>query len=129
MINTNDLTLLRYGWGYRPGDGSGLTDCFQLACEVHRRLGYSDYSAEFEWVYEKYTDKTLPRTQIAKWLLQNGTILSRSVPGAVVLLPASSGAALGTLLEDGSSIVIGPLHNVVRARIPESSSRMFWMNR
>lgn len=115
MIYVNDLIGLEYGWGHRPGDGSGRTDCFQLVCEVRRRMGLGDYGAMFEWVYSKYTDETFPRRLIAKWLLQNGKRRSSPFEGATVLLPGTSGAALGTYVDDMTVLFIGSGRNVVRA--------------
>ena len=44
----NDLIGLQYQWGARFADGKGYTDCFQLVCEIRKRLGLSDYSGKFE---------------------------------------------------------------------------------
>ena len=129
MINTNDLIGLTYGWGHHPGDGSGKTDCFQLACEVHRRFGYADYASEFNWVYQEYTDDTFPRIKIARWLLEHGHRLTSPQPAAVALLPAETGAAMATIMEDGSTLYIGPAHNVIRAQLPEGIGQLFWMER
>jgi hypothetical protein len=124
----NDLIGLRYGWGRRPGDGSGMTDCFQLACEVRRRMGLPDYTDRFAWVYERYDQATLPRTSIARWLLQYGSRLVEAEPGAVALLPGASRAALGTVTEHGV-IFIAPGQNVVHAPVREGMARYFWMTR
>ena len=129
MINTNDLIGLSYGWGHRLGDGSGLTDCFQLASEIHRRFGYADYSEQFDWVYADYTDETFPRMKIARWLLENGSRITTPKAAAVALLPMEIGAALGTILEDGSTIYLGPSHNVVRCQLPPHAGQLFWMER
>lgn len=124
----NDLIGLRYGWGHAPGDGSGLTDCFQLACEVHRRLGFADYAPDFEWVYRDYADETFPRKLILRWLLENGRRIKEPRPGAVALLPGYAGAALATALE-GGVLFIAPSQNVVRSQLPEGVGHYFWMNR
>jgi hypothetical protein len=124
----NDLVLLRYGWGHRPGDGSGLTDCFQLTCEVRRRLGLADYADRFAWVYERYDEATLPRSSIARWLLQHGERLTNPRPGAVALLPGASSVALGTVTEHGV-IFLAPGQNVVHAPVPAGLARYFWMTR
>ena len=129
MINVNDLIGLSYGWGHRPDDGSGLTDCFQLACEIHRRFGFADYSAEFDWVYADYKDETFPRIRMARWLLERGIRIDAPRPAAVTLLPVDTGAALGTVMEDGSTVFIGPSHNVVRAKLPDGTGQLFWMER
>lgn len=115
MTYVNDLIGLEYGWGHRPRDGSGKTDCFQLVCEVRRRMGLGDYEPMFEWVYSKYNQDTLPSRQIARWLLQNGKRLSSPVEGATVLLPGASTAALGTMINSTSFLFIGSAFNVVRA--------------
>ena len=127
MINVNDLIGLSYGWNHRPGDGSGLTDCFQLACEIHRRFGFADYAPQFDWVYSDYNDESFPRIRMARWLLQNGSHLATPQPTAVVLLPSEVGAALGTVMEDNTTIFIGPSHNVVRAELPEGIGQFFRM--
>lgn len=124
----NDLVGLRFGWGHRPGDGSGMTDCFQLTCEVRRRLGLPDYADRFAWVYERYDEQTFPRRRIARWLLELGAKLPDPLPGAVALLPGHSGAALGTVTEHGV-IFIAPGQNVVHAPVPAGVGRYFWMKR
>lgn len=129
MINTNDLIGLEYGWGHRPGDGSNKTDCFQLACEVHRRLGYFDYSPAFSWVYTQYTDETFKRINLARWLLENGKRHRYAQLGSVVLLPTDVGAALGTYLDCETVLFIGPTHNVVKAALPAKTGHLFWMER
>lgn len=129
MINVNDLIGLTYGWGYRPDDGTGLTDCFQLACEIHRRFGFADYTPAFAWVYNEFDDDTFPRVRMARWLLENGIRLAIPKPAAVALLPSNVGAALGTYMGDGTTVFIGPSHNVVRAQLPEGTGQFFWMER
>jgi hypothetical protein len=124
----NDLVGLRYGWGHRPGDGSGLTDCFQLVCEVRDRLGLSDYRDRFAWVYERYTEQDFPRQLLARWLLKHGSRLNRSWHGAVVLLPAAAGGALGICVED-RALFIGAGQNVVQAPVPARIGHFFWMVR
>lgn len=128
MINTNDLIGLEYGWGHAPGDGSGKTDCFQLACEIHKRLGFGDYTAKFQWVYDEYDDKTFPRSKIARWMLANGTRLAAPTPGAVMLLPVQTGAAMASYLEDGTTIYIGPMQTVLRIALPATTGHLFWMD-
>jgi hypothetical protein len=127
-MNLNDLIGLKYGWNHAPGDGSGMTDCFQLACEVRRRLGMSDYSKRFAWVYTEFLDEQFNRAKIARWLLQCGKRLSVPVPGAVRLLPADEGAALATYLDDGTTIFLGPRGSVIRTQILETAGYCFWMN-
>ena len=61
----NDLIGLEYRWGAKPGDGSRQTDCFQLACEIRRRMGLSDLSEEFAWTYEQYSAETLKRLSVS----------------------------------------------------------------
>lgn len=123
----NDLILLRYGWGHRPGDGSGLTDCFQLTCEVMRRMGLRDYSPAFQWVYSKYDDNTLPRRKIIRWLLENGRRLDGPQTGAVGLINGNKGAALGTATDHGL-LFIGPGDNVIHTPIDSFLVNYFWMN-
>jgi hypothetical protein len=127
-MNLNDLIGLTYGWNHAPGDGSGKTDCFQLACEVRRRLGMSDYSERFAWVYTEFVDERFNRAKIARWLLQCGERLKLPVPGAVRLLPLEKGAALATYLADGTTIFLGPNGSVIRTLILDSFGYCFWMN-
>jgi hypothetical protein len=127
-MNLNDLIGLEYGWNHAPGDGSGKTDCFQLACEVRRRLGMSDYSERFAWVYTEFLDEQFNRAKIARWLLQCGERLKVPVPGAVRLLPIEEGAALATYLNDGTTIFLGPGGSVIRTQILDSLGYCFWMN-
>lgn len=126
---TSDLIGLTYGWGNAPGDGSGKTDCFQLACEIHKRFGYSDYTAQFAWVYDDYKDETFPRIKVARWLLENGCRLEYPKPAAVVLLPGELGAALGTVMDDATTIFIGPNQSVIRIALPPDAGQHFWMNK
>ena len=123
----NDLLFLRYGWGHKPDDGSGLTDCFQLTCEVMRRMGLRDYSPLFQWVYEQYDDDTFPRRKIVRWLLENGRRLDAPKEGAVALIDGTKGAALGTATDYGL-IFLGPGGNVVHSPIVPPSIHYFWMN-
>ena len=127
MINTNDLIGLQYGWGHAPGDGTGMTDCFQLVCEMRRRMGLSDYSERFEWVYDQYTEDTFRRRLIPRWLLQHGIRLGIPQVGAVLLLPGAAGAALATVVNDGA-LFLAPSGNVVRTQWPIGMGYCFWMN-
>lgn len=124
----NDLIGLRYGWGHQPGDGSGMTDCFQLVCEVRARLGLSGYRDRFAWVYERYGEIDFPRRLLARWLLQHGNRLQTPQHGAVAFLPGAAGGALGTYVED-RAIFIGPGQNVVQAPLPPGIGHFFWMTR
>ena len=80
---TWDLVGLPYRWGARPSEGA--TDCFQLVCEVRRRLGLTDYEQEFQWVYETYDERTLPDRRIARWLLTKGSRTTVLEPGTISL--------------------------------------------
>jgi hypothetical protein len=80
-LSFNDLIGLPYQWGAAPW--SGKTDCFQLACEVHKRLGFADYSNQFEWVYELFDESTFAKPLLARWMIENGTRLKQPTPGAV----------------------------------------------
>jgi hypothetical protein len=124
----NDLVGLGYGWGHRPGDGSGLTDCFQLVCEARDRLGLSSYRERFAWVYSNWSEATFPRSLIVRWVIQHGTQLQGPERGAVALLPAGGGTALGTCLDRGL-LFIGPGQNVVQTPLPQGVARFFWMDR
>jgi hypothetical protein len=122
---SNDLIGLPYQWGAAPW--SGKTDCFQLACEVHKRLGFADYTDRFEWVYELYDESTFPKPLLVRWMLQNGSRMKQPRPGAVALLPASIVSALGTIVEDGA-LFLSPVGTVIRASLPSGIGHYFWMN-
>jgi hypothetical protein len=121
----NDLIGLPCQWGAAPW--SGKTDCFQLACEVRRRLGLSDYANRFEWVYELYNENTFPNGLLVRWMLENGVRTHQPVIGTVVLLPAAIGSALGTIVEDGA-LFLSPGGMVVKAPLPGNIGHYFWMN-
>lgn len=122
----NDLIGLRYGWGHKPGDGSGKTDCFQLTCEARKRLGLKNYQQQFDWVYQSYTEASFRYRLIVQWLRENGRRIHHATPGAVMLLPGRAGLALATVLDD-SILFIAPSQNVVRSPVPEGYSRCYWM--
>lgn len=124
----NDLIGLRYGWGHRPDDGSGKTDCFQLTCEARKRLGLKDYQHQFDWVYQSYTESTFRYRLIFRWLKENGTRIKDQCPGAVLVLPGRVGLALATVLDD-SILFIAPSQNVVRSPIPQGIGHCYWMER
>jgi hypothetical protein len=125
-LSFNDLIGLPYQWGAAPW--SGKTDCFQLACEVHKRLGFADYSNQFEWVYELFDESTFAKPLLARWMIENGTRLKRPVIGAVAMLPAAIGSALGTIVEDGA-LFLSPSGAVIRAPLPSGIGHYFWMNK
>jgi hypothetical protein len=126
-LSFNDLIGLSYRWAASPLDGSGFTDCFQLTCEARRRLKLADYGPRFAWVYEKYDENTFNRKLLLRWLLQNGRRLREPCAGAVALLPATTGFALGTILEDGA-LFLSPGGAVIRAPLPKNVGHYFWMN-
>ena len=115
----NDLIGLEYGWGHRPSDGSGKTDCFQLSCEVRRRLGLFDYGPLYEWVYEQHTEASFTNWQLARLLLQNGQRSRYLTPGAVVLFSAIK-TAVGTAADSGI-VYVSPGGRVVRSPLPPST--------
>lgn len=125
----NDLVELRYGWGHHPADGSGFTDCFQLACEVRRRMGLRDLAPDFAWVYTRYNEVSFPRAQVLRWLYREGAEIPVARPGSLAYLPTDLGAvALGTCT-DGGLIFIAPGQNVVQTPgVPASLARLFWMD-
>ena len=129
MIDVNDLIGLKRAWAAAPGDGSGTVDCCLLAAEVHKRLGYHDYTPDFAWVFEKYTDATFPRRYMAKWLLENGTKLHGPEPHALVLLPGSDGGAMGTVMDDGNVLFITEKSGVVLAPLPATVGHYFRLNK
>jgi hypothetical protein len=100
----NDLLFLRYGWGHAPGDGSGLTDCFQLVCEVRRRLGLRDYGPQFDWAYETYTEETLPRVRLMRWLLEHCSRVDTPQPGDLLLCQGQAAGAFAVVSAVGGMI-------------------------
>ena len=121
-----DLIGLEYRWNHAPGDGTGYTDCFQLMGEVQTRLGLADYRNRFGWVYHEYTQETLPVRRVARWLLQCGTRLTVSRPGASVLFVGQATAALGTATDCGV-IFIAPGQRVVHAP-PQPNLQYVWLD-
>jgi hypothetical protein len=120
----HDLLRLRYAWGHSPEDGSGLTDCFGLACTVRQRLGLSDYGPRFRWVYTRYDEATLPRGRILRWVLENADPCSPR-PGAISVVQTTHGALL-THTEHGV-ICIGPGQNVIHAPVLPDTLRTYWL--
>ena len=123
----NDLIGLQYQWGARFDEGKGSTDCFQLVCEVRKRLGLSDYSSKFEWAYDSYTQETFKPIRLAKWLLQTGRRLTLPRHGAVALLADPTSPALGSVV-DGSIVFISAGKRVVRIPAPRVSAYYFWID-
>lgn len=121
----NDLVGLSYGWGKRPGDGSNQTDCFQLMCETRLRLGLSDYRSRFQWVYEKYTESSLPPGQILRWVIKNGET-SDLVPGATIVLPGLRAGALATVTSFGV-LLIGASGLVIHSPRLLTKVRSYWL--
>ena len=125
----NDLIGLRYRWGAKPKSGHGVTDCFHLAAEVHRRLGYHDYEPDFAWVFTRFTDETFPRRLLGRWLLEIGERLSKPEHDAVVLLPGLRGGALGTVMKDEGVLFISERSGVIHAPLSSSIGHYFRLNR
>jgi len=115
MSLCNDLIGLSYGYGHRPGDGSGQTDCFQLMCVVHQRLGMKDYADDFDWVYRHYAKESVPAIRLVRWLLQHSTASVEQQPGDVAMLPGTIAAAFATVSDVGGLVYIGNRGRVVQA--------------
>jgi hypothetical protein len=130
-LSFNDLIGLKRAWAARPGDGSGTVDCCLLAAEVHKRLGYYDYTDDLLAIIEEnnYTDDTFPRIRMAEWLLENGVRLRSPEPHAVVLMPGNDGGAMGTVLDDGHTLYITGSSGVIRAPLPFSHGHHFRLNK
>lgn len=124
-MSFHDLIGLTRTWAAAPGDGSGTVDCCLLAAEVHKRLGYHDYAPDFDWVFKRYTDDSLPSWFMARWLLKNGTRLDGPEPHAVVLMKGENGGAMGTVLDDGRILHIHKKNGVVIAPMPPTIGRYF----
>lgn len=123
----NDLIGLQYQWAARPSDKTGKTDCFQLVCEIRKRLGLSDYTGKFSWAYQLYSPKTLTPIRLARWLLQEGRRLKLPEHGAVALLADSTSPALGSVV-DGSIVFISPGKRVARVSMSRVSAYYFWID-
>ena len=123
----NDLIGLEYQWGARYSDGLGKTDCFQLVCEIRKRLGLSDYTEKFCWAYEAYTPETFRPIRLAKWLLKTGKRLTLPKSGAVALLADPTSPALGTIVEE-SIVFISPGKRVVRINLNRVRAYYFWID-
>tara|TARA_R110002020_G_scaffold446046_1_gene658210 strand:+ start:435 stop:809 length:375 start_codon:yes stop_codon:yes gene_type:complete len=123
----NDLIGLEYQWGASFADGTGYTDCFQLVCEVRKRLGLSDYSSKFEWAYGSYTQDTFKPIRLARWLLQTGRRLTLPEHGAVALLANPTSPALGSVV-NGSVVFISAGKRVVRVPTSRVSAYYFWID-
>jgi hypothetical protein len=83
---------------------------------------------QFEWVYELFDESTFAKPLLARWMIENGTRLKQPTPGAVVMLPAAIGSALGTIVEDGA-LFLSPGGAVIRASLPSGIGHYFWMNK
>jgi len=125
----NDLIGLKRAWGAMPGDGSGTVDCCLMAIEVHQRLGYWNYLPEVAEIFAKYTEKTLPKNFIPRWLLTNGTRLKQPETHALVLLPSAGVGAVGTVLAENDVLFIGPAGYVIRGPIPPNTGWYFRLNK
>lgn len=123
----NDLIGLEYQWGARFSDGQGKTDCFQLACEIRKRLGLSDLGSRFAWTYDLYTAQTLRPVRLARWLLQEGKRLKLPEHGAIALLADSTNPALGSVVR-GSIVFIAPGKQVVRVPVSRVPAYFFWID-
>ena len=123
----NDLIGLEYQWGAKFSEGQGKTDCFQLVCEVRKRLGLSDLASRFAWTYELYTAQTLRPVRLARWLLQEGKRLKLPEHGAIALLADSTNPALGSVVR-GSIVFIAPGKQVVRVPVSRVPAYFFWID-
>tara|TARA_B100001093_G_scaffold433894_1_gene431080 strand:- start:596 stop:970 length:375 start_codon:yes stop_codon:yes gene_type:complete len=123
----NDLIGLEYQWGASFADGKGCTDCFQLVCEIRKRLGLSDYSSKFAWAYNSYTQDTFKPIRLAKWLLQAGRRLTLPEHGAVALLADPTSPALGSVVNN-SVVFISAGKRVIRVPISRVSAYYFWID-
>jgi hypothetical protein len=111
----NDLIGLEYAWGHRPGDGTGKTDCFQLSCEVRKLLGMFSFANTYQWVYDQYTEDSLPNRQLMRFLLESGKRIEVPTVGAMALFSGEK-AALGTVTDYGI-VFIAPGGRVVHAPV------------
>jgi hypothetical protein len=125
MSLCNDLIGLTYGWGHRPGDGSGKTDCFQLMCEIHQRLGLKDYADDFDWVYRQYAKEGVPAIRLIRWLLQHARAAGDCQPGDVAMLPGTIAAAFATVSDVGGLVYISNRGRVVQAQTVPPNLKLY----
>ena len=123
----NDLIGLEYQWGASFSEGQSKTDCFQLVCEVRKRLGLSDLGSRFAWAYESYTAQTLRPVRLARWLLQEGKRLKMPEHGAIALIADPTNPALGSVVK-GSIVFIAPGKRVVRVPVSRVPAYFFWID-
>ena len=123
MSDCNDLIGLQYGWGYAPGDGTGMTDCFQLVCEVRRRLGLTDYAPEFDWAYRTYSEETFPRTRLIRWLMERCNRTTEPAPGDVVLFGGAT--AMGAVTAERGAIFLAGGQRVAHLPVVPSTVNLF----
>ena len=109
----NSLIGLEYGWGHRPSDGSGKTDCFQLSCAVRELLGMFSFAGNYQWVYDEYNEYSLPNCRLVRFLFESGRRIATPIVGAMALFPGER-AALGTVTDYGI-MFIAPGGRVVHA--------------
>jgi hypothetical protein len=125
MSVCNDLILLRYGFGHRPSDGSGHTDCFQLVCEVRRRLGLRDYAPDFDWVYQTYTETTLSRYRVIRWMLERCERTLSPSPGDITVLPSRRSGALAVVTDSVGLLYLSESERVVHAQTVSPGLSLF----
>lgn len=123
MSACNDLIGLGYGFGCRPRDSSGKTDCFQLVCEVRRRLGLADYAPEFEWVYRSYSEATFPRIRLIRWLMERCTRTTDPAPGDVVLFGGAT--AMGAVTAERGVIFLAGSKRVAHLPVVPPTVNLF----
>ena len=111
----NHLIGLEYKWGSKPGDGEGFTDCFQLSCEVRKLLGMFSFANAYQWVYDQYTEHSLPNRRLVRFLFESGRRIPDPTVGAMALFPGER-AALGTVTDYGI-MFIAPGGRVVHAPV------------
>lgn len=121
----NDLVGLPFRWAARPADGA--TDCFQLACEAARRYGRGDYAPLFAWVYQRFSEDSIPRSLVYRLLRQHGIPIERPIPGAVGFFSAGDHGALATVTDHGL-LLVGPGRAVIHlpAAAAPQPDRLFW---
>lgn len=119
----NDLIGLQYKWGANPDIEHGLSDCFQLACAVRRRLGLYDHSAMFSWAYERY-DESLPPLRMARWLLSHGRRIEAPRAGCLAMVGGKR-AALATMTNN-AIICIAPRGRSVSTSLALAPSGVQW---
>jgi hypothetical protein len=82
----------------------GTAGVMHLAMAVRRRLGLRDYGPQFDWAYETYTEETLPRVRLMRWLLEHCSRVDTPQPGDLLLCQGQAAGAFAVVSAVGGMI-------------------------